>query len=184
MAHALFCYGGKKSVECRTLADKAIHWERYLLEEKGGYQDQIFAAYGGFNHIKFNKDSSYEINKFKISNKFRNDLENQSIICYVPIKRFSYLNSVANHLNEKKTITNLISIKNTVSSAIEILKSSDINALGELLNKYWKIKRSLPNVSNQIIDEVYDKALKNGAIGGKILGAVRGIHIIHMQKIQ
>ena len=174
LAHALFSYGGEKLVESKALADKAIHWERYLLEEKGGYQDQIFAAYGGLNHIKFNKDSSYKINKLEISNKFKSDLENQSIICYLPIKRFSHLNSVANHLNEKETIKNLMSIKNTVNTAIEILKSSDINALGELLDKYWKIKRSLPNVSNQIIDKVYDKALKHGAIGGKILGAGKG----------
>ncbi len=174
LAQALFAYKGDQKVDRRNLADKAIYWERHLLKEKGGYQDQIFAAYGGFNHIRFNKDGSYKVNKLELSNKFRNNLENQSVICYIPIKRFSYLNSVANHLNNVETIKNLINIKNTVKTALNIINTSDINALGELLNEYWKIKRSLPNVSNQIIDEVYDKALKNGAIGGKILGAGKG----------
>lgn len=173
LAHSLLAYKGQR-ITSQILSDKAIYWERYLLKEKGGYQDQLFAAYGGFNHIKFTQSNNYIVSKLKLSEKFKNDLENQSILCYIPLKRFSYLNSVANYMDDKKTVQNLISIKNSVNDAIEIIESSDINALGELLNKYWQIKRSLPNVSNQTIDQVYDKAMQNGAIGGKILGAGNG----------
>ena len=173
LAHALFTYKGEK-INSSILADKAIFWERNLLEEKGGYQDQLFAAFGGFNHIKFNIDGTYNLQKVELSEKFKSDLENQSILCYIPIERYSYLNSVANHLDERKTIDNLIDIKNSVNKAIEIINCSDVNELGELLNEYWQIKSTLPNVSNEIIDQVYEKAIKNGAIGGKILGAGNG----------
>ena len=52
--------------------------------------------------------------------------------------------------------------------------SSDINSIGELLDESWKYKREIPNVSNQFIDDVYSTAIKNGAIGGKLLGAGKG----------
>ena len=61
-----------------------------------------------------------------------------------------------------------------MDKALEIINYSDVDELANLLNKYWEIKRELPNVSNKVIDEVYDKALKNGAIGGKLLGAGNG----------
>ena len=173
LAHGLLSYKGKPITKS-SVAEKAIYWERYLLKEKGGLQDQLFAAYGGFNHIRFNLDGSYKFEKLELSDQFRSDLQQQSILCYLPIERFSYLTSVANHLNDTETIKNLIAIKKSVKKGLEIIKSSDVNALGELLDKYWRIKRLLPNVTNKIIDEIYDKAINNGALGGKLLGAGKG----------
>lgn len=173
LAHALYAYKGQ-TIKKSNLADQAIDWERNKLKEKGGYQDQLFAAYGGFNHFEFNRDGTYFINKLILNEKFKKDLINQSLICYVPQKRLSYLNSVDNFLDQKSTIRHLINIKSLVNEAIELIKNSDVNGIGDLLHKSWSFKRLLPSVSNEIIDEIYNKAIQNGAIGGKLLGAGAG----------
>ncbi len=173
LAHSLYAYKGY-TITKKILADKAIFWERDYLKEKGGYQDQLLSAYGGFNHIKFNLDGTYEVKKFKINKDLYSKFREQSLMCYVPNQRLSYLNSVENHLDEKKTIDNLRKIKNTVDIAIKLFQSSDVNNIGNLLDQSWQYKRKIPNVSNKIIDEIYEKAINNGAIGGKLLGAGKG----------
>ena len=173
LAHGLFVYKGNE-INKQIIADKAIYWERDFLKEQGGYQDQIFAAYGGFNQIIFNKDGNYNIRKFSISKESQSKLITQSVLCYIPCKRLSYLSSVENFLDQKKTIDNLKKIKKTVKVAIDLFKSSDIDSIGELLDETWRYKRELPNVSNNLIDDIYSKAIKNGAIGGKLLGAGKG----------
>ncbi len=173
LAHSLYAYQGRK-LSPKIIADKAIYWEREYLKEKGGYQDQLFAAYGGFNHIRFNQDGEYKVEKFKLREEFKSKLKQQSILCYVPCKRLSYLTSVENYIHQKKTIENLLEIKKHVNNAISLYNSSDIEGLGHLLNESWRYKRQLPDVSNGIIDEVYDNAINNGALGGKLLGAGKG----------
>ena len=173
LAHGLLAYKGKKITK-EIIAKKAIYWERDYLKEKGGYQDQLFASYGGFNQIIFNKNGKYHVKKFPIKKELYRELIQQSVLCYLPNKRLSHFSSVENYLDQKKTIENLIKIKNTVNIAIDLFKSSDINSIGELLDESWKYKREIPSVSNQFIDHVYSKAIKNGAIGGKLLGAGKG----------
>ncbi len=173
LAHGLLAYKGNKITK-EIIAKKAIYWERDYLKEKGGYQDQLFASYGGFNQIIFNKNGKYNVKKFPITKELYSELIQRSVLCYLPNKRFSHLTSVENYLNQEKTIENLIKIKNTVNIAIDLFKSSDINSIGELLDESWKYKREIPNVSNQFIDDVYSTAIKNGAIGGKLLGAGKG----------
>ncbi len=173
LAHSLFLHLGEKFTT-QTLADKAIYWERDYLKEKGGYQDQIFAAYGGFNQIKFNKDGNYTLKKLTVTKEFHSKLKEQSFLCYVPNQRLSYIYSVENYINQNNTINNLILLKKLVDQAIELVKISDVDELGKLLDKSWKYKKKLPNVSNQLIDEVYSKAIANGALGGKLLGAGKG----------
>ncbi len=173
LAHGLMAFKGNK-INKKIIAKKAIYWEREYLKEKGGYQDQLFASYGGFNQIIFNKDGKYDVKRFPITKELHSELIEQSVLCYIPNKRLSYLSSVENFLDQKKTIENLIKIKNTVNIAKDLFKSSDINSIGELLDETWKYKRELPNVSNQFIDDIYTKAMNNGAIGGKLLGAGKG----------
>ena len=173
LAHALYAYKGQ-TFNKSILAEKAIDWERNKLKEKGGYQDQLFAAYGSFNHIEFTTNGTYSINKFFLSDKFKEDFINQALLCYVPQKRLSYLNSVENFLDQESTIKNLMKIKNIVNEAIELIKHSDVNGIGDLLNKSWSFKRLLPTVSNAMIDDIYERAIQNGAIGGKLLGAGEG----------
>lgn len=173
LAHGLLAYKGNKITK-EIIAKKAIYWERDYLKEKGGYQDQLFASYGGFNQIIFNKNGKFNVKKFPITKELNRKLIQQSVLCYLPNKRFSHLSSVENYLDQKKTIENLIKIKNNSKIAIDLFKSSDINSIGELLDESWNYKRELPYVSNQFIDHIYSKAIKNGAIGGKLLGAGKG----------
>ncbi len=167
---------------CEDLAKKAIYWERDYLKEKGGYQDQIFAAYGGINHIKFNQDGGYSVNRFPITEKMKYFLETQTLLCYLPTKRFSHKHSVENFLEMNSTIHSLRSIKKTVDKSIELFQSENTDGLGELMHEAWLYKRKLPNVSNNFIDEIYEKALQNGALGGKILGAGAGGFMLFLCK--
>ena len=173
LAHGLFAHHGI-SVNNSKISKKAIFWERDYLQEKGGYQDQLFAAYGGFNYMKFKIDGTYTVNKFPLSKEMKAKLERQALLCYVPYKRISSLNSIENHLQNKSTFEKLIKVKEFVDKSIILFQNSDINGLGNLLHESWTFKKSLPNVSNQIIEDVYEKAIKNGALGGKILGSGKG----------
>ncbi len=119
-------------------------------------------------------DGKYNFEKFSISKESYSKLINQSILCYVPTQRLSFLSSVENYLNQEKTIENLRKIKNTVNLAIDLFKSCDVDSIRELLDVTWRYKRELPNVSNQSIDDIYSKAIKNGALGGKLMGAGKG----------
>ena len=82
--------------------------------------------------------------------------------------------SVENYINQNNTKKNLILLRKLVDEAIELLKISDIDGVGKLLDKSWKFKKEIPNISNQLIDEVYSKAIENGALCGKLLGAGKG----------
>ena len=171
---SVFIGGFRFILRDALLRNRILYNKRNKLKEKGGYQDQLFAAYGGFNHIEFKIDGTYLINKLILSEKFKEEFIKQSLLCYVPHQRLSYLNSVENFLDQKSTISNLLKIKEIVNNAIELIKNSDVNGIGDLLNKSWSFKRLLPTVSNKIIDDIYNKALQNGAIGGKLLGAGEG----------
>ena len=113
-----------------------------FLKEKGGYQDQLFAAYGGFNHIKFNTNGTYKVNRFQLDEKIKEKLTNKILLCYLPQKRLSYLNSVDNFIDQKSVINNLIKIKNAVSKAMELLQSSILMALENYFMNHGVIRES------------------------------------------
>ncbi len=173
LANGLFTKN-KKYLSKEELSKKAIYWERYLLQEKGGYQDQIFASYGGFRNIIFNKDSSFNVNQFEINENIKEQFMKSLLLCYVPVKRLSSRYSVENHLTKKSIYKTLLSIKENVNLAKKLFKSGDIESIGELLNDTWNLKKSLPEVTNEILDNTHKKALQSGAIGGKLLGAGSG----------
>ena len=156
------------------LANKAIFWERELLKENGGYQDQIAASFGGFNQINFSRDNNYEVLPLNLSKNQIREMEERMLICYVPIKRFSRIHSVQNFLNEHETFKTITQIKEFVDISQIALKKNDLDEIGRLLNESWKYKKSLKSVSNAIIEGIYQDAIQAGALGGKLLGAGGG----------
>ncbi len=169
----------------KELADEAIHIERVLLNEKGGWQDQIFAAYGGLNYINFQKNS-YEINKLSIGESNKSLLEDSCMLFFTNIKRSS------SSIQEKVFKKNNLEKKQSYFQEIyrlsiegrKILHSSNntnemLKDFGEILDQGWHLKSSLSDsISNETIDQIYQSAIAAGALGGKICGAGGGGFII------
>ncbi len=164
--------GSLKSKE--YLADKAIYWERELLKEKGGLQDQIAASFGGFNYIKFFNKSSYSVNPIPFNLEKISELESRLLLVYVPKSRISSNHSVENHLNNSDTLKKLDFINEIAEKSISYLEDYQFDNLGELLDETWKFKKSFVNTSSPLIDEIYREIKISGCIGSKLLGAGGG----------
>jgi D-glycero-alpha-D-manno-heptose-7-phosphate kinase len=165
------------SITKKKLALKALEIEQSILKEKVGSQDQIAAAYGGLNFIKFNKNSSFSVSPLIISKSKKNDLEKHIILCFTGISRLApaiaseKLSNIANKTEKFERLSYF------TEEGVKILNSTKftIKDFGKLLTESWKVKKSLASVvSNSRIDEIFNEGLENQAIGGKLLGAGAG----------
>jgi D-glycero-alpha-D-manno-heptose-7-phosphate kinase len=169
-------YTGKKQ-----LAETAIHVEQDIIEEHVGSQDQISAAYGGFNEIEFFRDGSFSVNPIIVSQDRLNSLNNHLMLFFSGITRFASEIAKSQISNFDNRHTELSRIREMVDEGIHILRDIDtpIQEFGKLLHQTWEYKKSLSDkVSNPEIDQIYNTARDNGAIGGKILGAGGGGFIL------
>ena len=174
----------KNNLDKKELAKKSLFIEQKILNEMVGSQDQIAAAYGGFNRIFFNKNNSFKLKKIK-TNKNLKLLEDNLILIYTSINRNAHDIASGYVKNLKSTKKDYIKeIIDHVEEGEKILKSKNIDDFGRLLNSAWNIKKQLgKSITNNKIDELYDYALKNGALGGKILGAGGGgFLLLYMKK--
>ncbi len=174
----------KNNLNKKELAKKSLFVEQKILNEMVGSQDQIAATYGGFNRIFFNKNNSFKLKKIK-SNKNLKLLEDNLILIYTSMNRNAHDIASSYVKNLKSTKKDYIKeIIDHVEEGEKILKSGNIDDFGKLLNSAWNIKKQLgKSITNNKIDELYDYALKNGALGGKILGAGGGgFLLLYMKK--
>ena len=163
------------------LAKQAIYIEQEVIKEYVGSQDQISAAFGGFNKIDFNTDDSFNITPVIISKDLIEKLQDHMLLFFTGLSRFSSEIAKDKIANIKNHFRELTQIKEMVNEGLSILHrpSDSINDLGKLLHESWKLKRSLSTkVSTPKIDEIYETGIKAGAIGGKILGAGGGGFIL------
>ena len=175
MFNAFYALKGKYA-DKKKLADAAIYLERELCKEAGGWQDQIAASYGGFNRINFNSDG-YEVLPLIINPERKRQLNNNLMMFFTGFTRFSSDVQKANASNKADKVNQLKEMLALVDEAEKVLvdKQSDLDEFGRLLDHTWRIKRKTGNtVSTNSIDELYDKGLKAGALGGKLLGAGGG----------
>lgn len=175
MINAFYALKGKYA-DKKKLADAAIYLERELCKEVGGWQDQIAASYGGFNRINFNSDG-YEVLPLIINPERKRQLNNNLMMFFTGFTRFSSDVQKANASNKADKVNQLKEMLALVDEAEKVLvdKQSDLDEFGRLLDHTWRIKRKTGNtVSTNSIDELYDKGLKAGALGGKLLGAGGG----------
>ena len=164
----------------RELAEKAIHVEQDLLKENVGSQDQICAAYGGFNLIEFSGGHEFKVRPIIINRQRFNILQDHLLLFFTGISR--YASEVAkDQMNKipqnKGKLNEMVAM---VYEAIDIVKGrADISSLGKLLDKNWQIKKRLSRrISTPEIDNIYSSAMKAGAVGGKLLGAGGGGFIL------
>jgi len=166
------------------IAQKAYDIERNELKQKGGYQDQFAAAYGGFNFIEFTEDVN--VIPINTSEEMINELQFRLILCYVGGSHFSsdIQNEVLKgyEIKKKSYIEAMQDLKDVAYSMRGIIESNNLNRLtefGELLHKGWLAKKSLSNkISNKNIENFYLTSRKFGVLGGKLLGAGGGGHLL------
>ena len=172
-----YSYIKKQKINQKLLADKSIFFEREVLKEKVGFQDQIAISYGGINEISFSKNN-YKCNSLKIDKNIINKLNNNLILLDTGQKRFS-------SFVQKKLIKNFEKSKKLNSALHEMVEISligkkyltdgNFNMFTELFKKYWELKiKSNPYSTNEHINYIYDMALDYGATCGKLLGAGSG----------
>lgn len=166
----------KENTNKRQLADEAIYLERTLCNESGGWQDQIAASYGGFNRIDF-YDNSYNVTPLNISEIRKKQLNDNLLMFFTGYTRISSEIQKINNIADGSKEEHLKEMYHLVDIAQSILEDDNksINEFGELLGYSWDLKKKTGKaVSNNNIDEIYDKAIDAGAIGGKLLGAGGG----------
>lgn len=175
MLNAFYALKGKYA-DKKRLADEAIYLERVLCNEDGGWQDQVASSFGGFNRINFSADG-YEVLPLIIKPERKQKLNDNLLMYFTGFTRFSSDIQKANNLSSKRNIQQLLEMMGLVVEAEKVLtdNSSDLDDFGRLLDHTWKLKRQTgAAVSTDSIDELYEKGIKAGAIGGKLLGAGGG----------
>jgi D-glycero-alpha-D-manno-heptose-7-phosphate kinase len=161
----------------RTLAKDAIFVEQELLQEAVGAQDQVCAAYGGFNRIDFNTDGSIDVRRMPLTATRLEELERHLALFFTGFARTASEIAKEQIKLTPRRGTELRTMHEMVGEAEQILATPGrpIEEFGRLLHEGWKLKRSLTSaITNSNIDEIYSAGLSAGALGGKLLGAGGG----------
>jgi D-glycero-alpha-D-manno-heptose-7-phosphate kinase len=161
----------------RALALEAIHVERDLLKEAVGAQDQVAAAYGGFNRINFLTDGSIDVQRIMASQDRINDLQKNLALFFTGFSRTAsevateQVKETPNRTAELKAMLQLVD----EAEAIVTDPKRSLDEFGRLLHEGWQLKRSLTGkITTPEIDEIYEAGRASGALGGKLLGAGGG----------
>ena len=165
-----------KQKDKRTLADEAIYVERVMCNEAGGLQDQIAASFGGLNRIDFDKNG-YTDRPEEISEERKEQLNSNLLLFFTGFSRFSADIQTDTRKNIGNNTETLLKMKAMVDEAEKILtdEDEDLDKFGVLLDQSWRLKRSTGSkISTGEIDMIYERALRAGALGGKLLGAGGG----------
>ena len=176
MLNAFYALKGKYA-DKRKLADEAIYLERVLCNEAGGWQDQIAASFGGFNRIEFNTDG-YEVRPIIINPERKKQLNGNLMMLITGFTRLSSelqkANNVSGTEDKRKKLKQMYELVNEAEQVL-VNKNRDLDDFGRLLDTTWKLKKGTgSSISTGSIDELYDKGMKAGALGGKLLGAGGG----------
>ena len=176
MLNAFYALKGKYASK-KKLADEAIYLERVLCGEVGGWQDQIAAAFGGFNRINFGPDG-YEVIPVIISPERKKNLNNNLMMFFTGFTRFSSevqkVNNATVAENKKSKLKRMYEL---VDEAEIVLtdKNRSLDDFGRLLDMTWRLKKGTGSaISTNGIDELYERGIAAGALGGKLLGAGGG----------
>jgi len=174
LLNALYAFQGVQ-VTAEHLAKEACDIEINICKKPIGKQDQYIAAYGGFCEIKFLKDDTVVVTKIPISDSNRRTFSSNLSLFFTGITRKSSSILIEQKQNIDKNINDLDIIKSFAKISMNHILNDEYEKIGYLLNESWNIKKKLSsNISNPVLDNMYSKAIDNGAIGGKILGAGGG----------
>lgn len=171
---AIYALQGENASK-EKIAKEASRLEIEILKEPIGKQDQYAAAYGGLNIIQFNPDESVNVEPVLMDFKQLNNFNSHLSLFYTGMTR----NASDVLAKQQQKLPNQLETYKKMSDSVydfkKYLLKSDYKKIAEMLHEGWLRKKSLSeNISNSQIDKIYQFALKNGAWGGKILGAGNG----------
>ncbi len=179
--NALYAYKGQVTSP-GMLAEKACEIEIDILGKPIGRQDQYAAAYGGVNYIRFNPDHTVEVEPVPTHPEFLKQLEQHIILLYTDQQRDA--DSILKKQSEGSR--DKMSVLKEMRDQASVLRTTmggqgNLEDFGRILHEGWKLKRSLGfGISNAGVDEWYEAARANGAMGGKLLGAGGGGFLLVM----
>jgi D-glycero-alpha-D-manno-heptose-7-phosphate kinase len=174
--HALYALQGGL-VSKRQLALNAIRVEQDIIKENVGSQDQVAAAFGGFNKIEFGGQQKIHVSPIVIAPATLKALEDHCMLFFTGFSRNASEIAAEQIKNTKQKEKELREMAAMVHEAIKILNggAARLEDFGRLLHETWEIKRSLSSrITNPKIDDMYHAAREAGALGGKLLGAGGG----------
>lgn len=175
LLHALYTFTGQY-VSAARLAEEACRIEIELLGDPIGKQDQYIAGYGGICHIRFNPDESVFVDPVICPFPTKKALESNLLMFFTGMtRRAGDILEVQKATTEQKMEV-LTAMKELCGQILEVLKDGrSLNRFGEILHEGWQKKRTVVDtISNDAINEHYERARAAGAIGGKLLGAGGG----------
>lgn len=176
LLNTIACYQGKFMSKGR-LAEQACQVEIEKLGSPIGKQDQYAAAFGGLNFIRFNQDGSVSVEPIIMQPGTYKELERHLVMYYTGSTRSanSILKEQKKNIDDAAKVENLKQMCRLAEEMKVALEQNDLSSFGVLLNDGWQLKRTLASgISNPEIDQAYETAMKNGALGGKLLGAGGG----------
>lgn len=178
LLHALHIHT-KTIVPKQQLAEQACHIEIDKLGESVGKQDQYIATFGGITCFEFRKDDSVTVTPLKIANETLTNLEDNLVLFYT-----GYTRSASEILRDQDTkskkrdpamVDNLHYVKQLGFDSKKALEAGDLRGFADIMHTHWEHKkRRSGNMTNSMINEWYDLARRNGALGGKLIGAGGG----------
>jgi len=177
LLNALYAFQGKW-VSPEKIASEACHIEIYLCKKLIGKQDQYLAAYGGFNYLQFDPDCKVRIEPIICRKETRDRIQNNLLLLYTGINRSADKilkvqdRETKNNGKKKKILRQMAELARDLKKAVE---KNQAETFGEILDANWELKKQMaPGISTGRIDQWYQTAKRNGAVGGKILGAGGG----------
>ena len=176
LLNTLNCYNGK-FVSKDKLAKLACEVEIEKLGNPIGKQDQYGAALGGLNFIKFNQDGSVSHEPILMEGKTYKELQKNLLMFYTGTTRSAntILAEQTKNITSEDKAKNLLKMCGLAKDMKVALENNDISSFGRILDEGWQLKKELASgIANPAIAEAYEIAMKNGALGGKLLGAGGG----------
>ncbi len=172
--HAMYAFLNKV-VPPQQLAQEACQIEIETLHKPIGVQDQYIAAYGGLRLIEFNQDHSVTTQRIEIAPLVKQRFNENLLLFYTGMKRQASDILEEQQDNIKDRLSILSQLKSMAYQAADQLRAGNVDFVGETLHHSWMLKKQLASkISNGTIDQIYEKARRAGALGGKLTGAGGG----------
>jgi len=172
-------FRGNGKLTLHQIAELAYLVEQEDLKNYGGRQDQYAAAFGGFNLYEFKGADFVKVNKVDLPQWIKAELEKNLLLVYLKQRSTNSGSMQKEWMNVDKPNDHLNELKRLAYESYYALQRRDLNSFGELLHQAWEMKKARnPQITTPEIDHLYDLALQNGAIGGRIAGSGGGGHLI------
>ena len=178
LLNALHTYK-RQFITQKQIAEEACHIEIDVLGEPIGKQDQYMAAFGGLTCLTFEKNGDVLVEPLRVTPEVYDQLESNLILFFTGTERSASAilrdQDTKSKNDDPAVLENLHRIKDIGLETRKYLEKGQVDMLGELFRTHWETKKKRsPDISTPQIDECYETAMKNGALGGKLIGAGGG----------